>query len=350
MKKLLYILCIAAMFCACNPVGVPDNGKDDPDGDGEYSLPFAKGADISWASEMESLGLKFYDKSGKSMECTALMKSLGFNAVRFRVWVNPADGWSGREDVLKKALVAQKLGMKIMIDFHYSDNWADPGKQYVPAEWKDYDEKRMADAVAAHTKDVLKHLKDNGVDVAWVQVGNEVENGMLWESGRVSGQNGKTFASYFNAGASSVREVYPDAYVILHVSNSWKTETLTWFYDLMDNCGAEYDMIGLSLYPSYWENGVYPDWRTKTAAAVSNFSMLAERYSKPVMLVEFGMPASEPDKAADCLRYILDNTEDMESFKGIFYWEPESEHSRFSYDYGAFKEGMPTSALDPFAN
>ena len=348
MKRLL-ILCCALLAIACDPVKY-FNKDDEKKKEEETSATFAKGADLGWITEMESRGLKFYNKDGKATECTALFKELGFNAIRCRVWVNSAEGWCSKEDVLVKAKRAKALGMDIMIDFHYSDWWADPGKQNVPAAWKDYNSTQMAAAVANHTKDVLSYLKTNNINIKWVQVGNEVENGMLWESGRVSGQNAAVFVQYFNAGAAAVKEIYPEAEVILHISNAWNADVLTWFYDLVNSNGAEYDMIGLSLYPSYWENGGYPDWTSKTSSAVANFNMLHTKYNKPVMLVEFGMPASEPEKGKAALQYIIDGTKSWDWFKGIFLWEPESEKSRNGYEYGAFSGGTPTIALDPFNN
>lgn len=347
MSRIFVISAILLTLSACQLGNNPET-RPEPAVDPFPEQFFAKGADISWATEMESRGYTFRNREGKEMECTALMKELGMNTVRLRVWVNPTAGWCAKEDVLTKARRAQDLGMRIMIDFHYSDWWADPGKQNVPEAWKEFDADRMAQAVESHTSEVLRYLKDAGINVTWVQVGNEVENGMLWESGRVSGQKADTFIKYFNAGARAVKEIYENAYVILHTSNSWNAGTLTWFYDLMRTGGADYDIIGLSLYPSYWENGAYPDWKAKTEKAVNNFKMLHERYSKPVMLVEFGMPNALPEASRDCLEYILDNTVGYEWFKGVILWEPEAEKSRFNYEYGAFSNGMPTVALDPF--
>ena len=347
MSRIFVISAILLTLSACQLGNNPET-RPEPAVDPSPEQFFAKGADISWATEMESRGYTFRNREGKEMECTALMKELGMNTVRLRVWVNPTAGWCAKEDVLTKARRAQDLGMRIMIDFHYSDWWADPGKQNVPEAWKEFDADRMAQAVESHTSEVLQYLKDAGIDVTWVQVGNEVENGMLWESGRVSGQKADTFIKYFNAGARAVKEIYENAYVILHTSNSWNAGMLTWFYDLMRTGGADYDIIGLSLYPSYWENGAYPDWKAKTEKAVNNFKMLHERYSKPVMLVEFGMPNALPEASRDCLEYILDNTVGYEWFKGVILWEPEAEKSRFNYEYGAFSNGMPTVALDPF--
>lgn len=343
-KTLLPFICFALLF-SCKA----GTGETPSDTDKEKKvIPFAKGADISWVTEMESRGYKFYNAAGQERECTALMAELGCNMIRLRVWVDPEDGWCGKEDVLAKAKRAKALGMRIMIDFHYSDWWADPGKQNVPAAWKGYDVRQMAAAVADHTREVLGYLKDNGIEVTWVQVGNEVENGMLWESGRVKGSEAGNFASYFNAGAQAVKEVYPDAIVVLHISNAWKNDTLVWFYDLMKTAGVNYDMIGLSLYPSYWEGGAYPDWQPKAKASVANFQLLHVNYGKPVMLVEFGMPASQPEASAACLQYLMDGVAGFDWFKGIILWEPESEHSGNGYDYGAFKDGKPTEAMAPF--
>lgn len=336
-------LCLALLVsCKTEDTSSSDRKKE------KEQVPFAKGADISWVTEMESKGYKFYNAEGKETECTALLREAGFNSVRYRVWVNPEDGWCGKEDVLVKCRRAQALGMKIMIDFHYSDWWADPQKQNVPAAWKDYAPQRMAQAVADHTRDVLGFLKNNGIEVTWVQVGNEVENGMLWESGRVKGSDAANFAGYFNAGAAAVKEIYPDAVVVLHISNAWNGEMLKWFFDLMKSAGVNYDMIGLSLYPSYWEDGGYPDWKPKTKAALASFQQMHALYGKPVILAEFGMPASQPEASRDCLQYILDGVSGFDWFKGVVLWEPESEKSRNNYDYGAFRNGSPTVALDPF--
>jgi|GEM_PF-1267146 len=330
---------------------------------------YAKGADLGWSTEMKAKGYKFYNAAGTEMECTALFKSLGFNSVRYRVWVNPSDYTSGfnynsKADVLTKCRLAKAQGMSIMIDFHYSDYWADPGKQIIPSAWQSLSAEQIATKVGEHTKDVLNTLKVNGIDVAWVQVGNEVTNGMLRHlgregslteastdiSGKVAGSSINHFGEYFKAGSDAVKSVYPDAIVILHIDNAWKSSTLTWFYNLMKANNITYDMIGLSLYPSYWDGSAYPDWSTKVKQAIANIKTLNSTYGKPVMFTEFGMPASEPDKAKAALQYIIDNTKSLSWFKGVFYWEPESEKARNGYDYGAFADGMPTAALDPFAN
>ena len=346
MRALLLIL----SFCLISACGKTPSPEPDPTPEPTVESSFVKGADISWVTEMEAKGYKFYNAAGQERELSALMKELGCDAVRLRVWVNPANGWNGKADVLEKAKRAQALGMKLLIDFHYSDTWADPGKQTVPAAWQGKGAADMATAIKSHTQEVLQALKAAGVDVAWVQVGNEVTNGMLWDSGKVAGSSTGQFVTYFHAGREAVRAVYPDAKVILHLDNGWKMETLSWFLNLMKKASLQYDMLGLSLYPSYWENNAYPNWNTKVQQFVANLPTLHSSYGKPIMLVEFGMPASEPDKAKAALQYLVGNTKNYDYFQGIFYWEPEAEHDRNGYDYGAFAGGKPTVALAPFGN
>lgn len=337
------------LMLSCGNPGIPTPGPESGKPTEEKN-DFAIGADISWVTEMEDKGYGFYSASGEEMECTALMKALGFDAIRLRVWVNPAEKYNAVDDVVKKARRAQALGMRLMIDFHYSDSWADPGKQFVPAAWKGHSAAELASDVASHTEEVLTALKAAGVDVSWVQIGNEVTGGFLWDVCRVSGREASDFIKCFNSGAAAALKVYPDAKIILHTDNGWKAETLNWFYGLMKTGGARYDIIGLSLYPSYWENGAYPDWSPKTSRCLQNISSLHSAYGKKVMIVEFGMPASAPEKAKDALRYILEAAEELDCFCGLFLWEPESEKSRNGYDYGAFAGGKATEALAPVTN
>ena len=372
MKNMTYRLLAISAFvatsmtaCDKNPYG-PTNGhlinkeegKEEVTEKPEEEGIFAKGADISWITQMEEDGVKFYDPDGKETECTELLKECGFNSIRLRVWVDPEGGWCGKEDVLVKAKRAQELGMSIMIDFHYSDSWADPSKQNPPAEWKEYESARMADAVAAHTRDVLSLLKENGVDVKWVQIGNEVNSGMLWPSGKVQGESASDFIRYINMGYCTVKDIYPSANVIIHLSNGHDSGLFEWFFSLMKTGNARYDMIGMSLYPSWWENGGWCGWKSNADKCIANIKSLNQMFGKPVMICEFGMPVGEADMSKDALQYLLDETKKIRNFQGIFLWEPQTDGiwkpasytslGWNAYDKGAFSNGRPTSALDPF--
>ena len=160
MKKpfLHLLLPLGILLAACGKTPQPGTEPEtDPDPT-PVTTTFAKGADISWVTEMESKGCKFYNAAGQERECTAMMKELGMNSIRLRVWVNPEGGWNGKADVVEKARRAKALGLKLLIDFHYSDTWADPGHQAVPAAWAGKDAAAMAAAVKAHTQEVLQAL------------------------------------------------------------------------------------------------------------------------------------------------------------------------------------------------
>lgn len=318
---------------------------------------FAKGADVSWVTEMESKGVKFYDYAGNESECIALMKSLGMDAIRLRVWVDPEDGWCNREDVLAKALRAHRLGMRLMIDFHYSDSWADPGKQYKPAAWNGLDRNGIKEAVAGHTVEVLSLLKDNGVTPEWVQVGNEVGPGMLWDIDReISGAtydvekddltypaNEANFAAYVTAGYNAVKKVFPNAKVIVHVQEGNRNDLFRWLFDILEKYNASYDVIGISLYPPA------DGWESVLNAAVSNLMDMTARYGKEVMVCETGMPWDRAEAARAYLTALLEKTSSIDGCLGVFYWEPECYGGWNGYSLGAFDEnGRPTAAMEAF--
>lgn len=361
MKNTFALSAAAALITICAACGKDTDIQKEPEKPMEpEKIVFAEGADISWTTQMEKDGVKFVDASGNETECTALMKETGFDAIRLRVWVDPEDGWCGKDDVLEKARRAQALGMRVMIDFHYSDSWADPGKQNLPEAWKGYDIIQIGNAVTEHTADILRALQSSGIDVEWVQLGNEVNNGMLWPWGKVQGSTAGNFISFVNSGYNIVKDFYPDAKVILHVSNGHDAGLFDWFFNLMYLGKARYDMIGMSLYPSWWENGGWTDWKANVDKCVANMKSMNSKFGKPVMLCEVGMPVSEPQMAKEALQYILDQTKAIESCHGVFYWEPQTDGvwkpSSYenlgwgAYNMGAFRNGRPTVALDPFGN
>ena len=342
-------------------------------------VDFYKGADISWVTELESKGQKFYNANGEERECTALMKEYGMNAIRLRVWVDPSkhDNWCNQEDLLVKAKRAKALGMEVMVDFHYSDWWADPAKQNIPASWKGHSYEEMKKDLANHTKEVLQFLKNNGITPKWVQVGNETTNGMLWsvktnEQGwEIKDENGNTtitesmghatrnpeqYAGFFKSGYEAVKEIFPDAVVIVHLDNGFDEDLYNWNLDILKNNGAKFDMIGMSLYP-YWAESFHNKTAEQTiSGCMANIQKVKAKYGCDVMIVETGMLcADEQGKLANAsvleegykqLARIIKESKEV-GCKGVFYWEPECKPSQ--YKLGAFTEdGRPTQIMDAF--
>lgn len=305
---------------------------------------FAKGADVGWLSQMEASGRKFYDQSGKQQDLLAILQSKGINAIRLRVWYNPQNGWCGKEDVVKQALRAQNLGFRILIDFHYSDSWADPGQQNKPNAWANYSFSQLTKGVYDHTFEVLTALKAKGVTPEWVQVGNETNNGMLWPDGQASTQM-KNFAQLVTSGYNAVKAVSSQTKVIVHLSNGYDNGLFRWMFDGLKNNGAQWDVIGMSLYPEA------NNWSTLTTQCLANMNDMVTRYSKEVVVAEIGMGWSEAQACRDFIADILKKTRSVNNQKGIgvFYWEPQCYNGWNGYQKGAFdNSGKPTVAMDAF--
>lgn len=325
------------------------NGNTYTSQDGK-SDGFAKGADVSWLTEMEDNGIKFYAADGTETECMTLLKSLGIGAIRLRVWVNPEGAYCGKDDLIKKAARAKQLGMDLMVDFHYSDTWADPANQGKPASWTDLTFEELKKAVADHTTDVIATLQNVGATPKWVQIGNEVGDGMLWPDGKAS-LSSANFAELVNAGVEAAKAVSPDIKTIVHVQNGWDFKTSEWIMGILKNGDVNYDIFGVSLYPgtAIEELGSTVSATDIVEITLNNLETLAKIYNKEMMICEFGYSVSDPDKGYECLKRITDAGKKSNSISGVFYWEPEC-YDWNGYDKGAFGEDYkPLHTLDAFA-
>ncbi len=307
---------------------------------------FAKGADISWVTRMEASNYQFYNAAGTQKELFQLLRDdYNLNTIRLRVWVHPANGWNGKADVLAQAIRAHGLGPRLLIDFHYSDDFADPGKQTKPAAWQNYTVAQLKQAVYDHTADVLTALKSNGIAPEWVQVGNETNDGMLWPEGRLSTGGAANFAQFVEQGYQAVKAVSPATKVIVHIANGQTVSNSRYVLDALQANGAHWDVAGLSLYPGL------SDWPAYTAQCLATMNDLVGRYpGKEVMVVETGMPAAYPVPARQMLLDLIAKTKAVAGGKGlgVLYWEPEA-YNWQGYNLGAWgPDGRPTAAMDAF--
>lgn len=304
---------------------------------------FAKGADVSWLTQMEAAGFKFYDTTGRQEDCLQILKEKGINAIRLRAWVNPSGRWCGTTDVLSKALRAHQAGFKVMIDFHYSDTWADPVHQSKPITWVNAGTSPLIDSVYQYTYSVLSLLKSNGIIPQWIQVGNETNNGMLWPNGMAS-IHMNTFAQMINAGYNAAKAVDSSIQVIVHISNGYDNNLFRWMFDGLKLNGAHWDIIGMSLYPDA------NNWQSLDNECLSNMQDMISRYGKKVMVCEAGMSWTDSLASRQFLTDIISKVKSLPAGMGlgVFYWEPEC-YNWMNYTKGAFNNnGQPTQALDAF--
>ena len=313
----------------------------------QVTTPFWLGADVSGTTELEARGGQLCNAQGEPRENTQLMRELGLNAVRLRVWVNPKDGFCAKDDVVRMALRAKENGMALMVDFHYSDWWADPGQQNIPAQWKSMNYEQMKQALADHTRDVLSAIKQAGVDVRWVQVGNETTHGFLWPVGRAE-QNMQQYAGLTDAGYEAVKQVFPQATVIIHLDGGCDPQRYDFIFDGLQQYNARFDMIGLSVYP-YWDikAGLTASWQESVSRATQNINRLWKKFQKPLMVVETGAESKKPIEGKLIIAAVIDAARNQTNghCQGVFYWAPELEHQ---YPLGAFSEGRPTQIMEAF--
>lgn len=349
---------------------------------------FRLGADIGWVTEIEHGGGVFKTVDGAPRDLYALLKDYGVDAVRLRVWVNPRNGWNGKADTLVKAKRAVAAGMDVMIDYHYSDFWADPGKQEMPAAWRGHDLLTVCGDLAAHTKDVLQCLKDNGVSPKWVQVGNETTYGFLWTPKRDEKGHSKwvdlgpgkgwavevesslahivynpeNYAKLFKAGYDAVKSVFPKTIVIVHIDQAHKPELTDRNLETLRKYGATWDMVGFSLYPYHARPKevkgdpakIVPFDAQVVTDGIANIVRTAKRWECPTMIVETGAetrpvaPLTTDYSRALIERIIREARANTQGLcRGVFYWEPACRPS--VYPLGAFTEDLrPTQIMEAF--
>ena len=308
--------------------------------------------DISTLLEVEKLGGKFYD-NGEEKDLLSILKSRGVNAVRLRLWNDPYSeegkpyGAGNNDITVTKELArrASAVGMGFLLDFHYSDFWADPGKQIIPKAWRGLDEAQLEQAVYTYTKSTLEELKRENLFPTMIQVGNELSNGLLWPFGKVP--NYEAIARFVNAGIRGVRAVDKDVPIMLHLDNGGNNRLYCEWFDAFLKYGDEFQIIGLSYYP-FW-HGTMEDLKR-------NMDDIAVRYHKDLIIAEVSMGftmkdyfeyeglksherkgmATKPELAEkvkypmtkdgqavfmkDLLRLLEEVPEDRGC--GFFYWEP----------------------------
>lgn len=302
-----------------------------------------KGADISWTSEIEANGHSYYNRSGVKKDILSIMKEQGMSAVRLRVWVNPSQGWyNGTQEVVAKAKRAKAAGLSVMIDFHYSDSWADPGQQNKPAAWSGYNFQQLMDAVWNSTRYTLQAVKDAGVTPVWVQVGNETNNGMLWNDGKAS-TNMKNYAYLTNTGYNASKSIFPNAKVIVHLANCWDNANFRWIFDGLKANGAKWDIIGASNYPTT-KSGTA--WKDVNSACLWNLNDMVSRYGSSVMITEIGVPWDNSD-AYTIVKDMVNKVGQVSGGKGlgIFYWEPEAFPGWYGYTMGGMDNNRKATAV-----
>ena len=302
------------------------------------------GGDISMMSANARNGVIYKDSCGVTVDPYDLFREQGWNMMRVRLFVDPNNAPGAHHDqgvcqdldyVTDLCKTIRARGFEVMLDFHYSDTWADPAKQFTPKRWEGLDAKALADSIYRYTRRCLLALKEAGVVPAMIQVGNEITFGMDWPVGRVDAMedaNWDVFTALLKAGCKACREVCPDAGIIIHTEKAGQWPMTRNYYNRLAAAGLDYDIIGLSYYPMW--HGTIPN------LGVTLDSLAVRFPSKPVMIVETayyyqhdGVNRGEED-FSQCLPGTIEGQREFtvqlvkelnrhDNVTGLFWWYPE---------------------------
>ncbi len=341
MKRLLLTLSILGLYGFTSTIEAQSFTVTDTIFDRQaYEETYAFGADLSGVPMYPANSWR--DKNGVSKDIMQIMKEQGINSCRLRVWTVNSGG-SSKQEVVTMAKRAKAVGMSVMIDFHYSDTWADPGSQTIPSAWKDHSVEALAQNVYNHTYDVLKALKDAGVTPRWVQVGNETKRGMLYPVGQTNKGGSVAFAKFVQSGYNAVKAVDSTMQVIVHLPDGHDNSLYRSIFDGLKKNGAKWDIIGLSAYPR-WS---HLDGPTMITRVMSNIKDLKSRYGTPCMVVETGHYPTEAIVGNQYIVGLIDQMIKDGDMTGCYYWAPET---LWGYNMGAWdtETKRPTVMMDAF--
>lgn len=313
---------------------------------------FIKGMDLSTLLELEKCGAHYYD-NGEPMDILDIMKKYDVDTIRIRLWNDPwsetgASYGAGENDLPTSLAIARRVteaGLGVLLNFHYSDFWADPGKQFKPKAWENYSVAELEQAVYDYTKQSMEQFLTAGVNITMVQVGNELSNGLLWPEGKVP--NYDNIATFVNAGIRGVRALKKEVPVMIHLDNGGNNALYREWFDNFIKRGEDFEIIGLSYYPF---------WHGTLDMLTDNMNDIAKRYGKDLIVAEVSMGYTmedykEYEKLSDTERKgyatraelvekieypmtVKGQYDFMEDFlnrishikdgkgKGFFYWEP----------------------------
>jgi arabinogalactan endo-1,4-beta-galactosidase len=290
---------------------------------------YCLGADISWVQQQEDKGLHFSD-NGSKKDVLSILSDNGFNWIRLRLFVDPKaekgysrDGYCDLEHTMQMARRIRSAGMKFLLDFHYSDNWADPGKQFTPSAWQDLQGTALEDQVFDYTKTTLEAFKKAGLMPEMVQIGNEINHGMLWPQGRADSSL-VALSRLLRRAGEAVRKVDPHTRIMVHLACGGQQAESVSFLDRVLKNGVKFDVIGQSYYP---------EWHGTLTDLENNLTDLVRRYRKPVVVVEYQVLRKEVNDVVLALPKKMG--------WGSFIWEATSPRWGNLFD----KEGATTEYM-----
>lgn len=312
--------------------GAADQFGENPEEVSQNASLAMLGADMSTTQRALDLGASYYDKAGAKKDPLDILKGQGVNYVRLRIWNNPASGYNNKTKVLQYAKTVKSKGLKLLIDFHYSDRWADPNNQNKPSSWSGHTIAQLQTDVYNYTYDICNSLKAQGTTPDAVQIGNEINIGMLFSEGKVVNNDFTNLSLLLKQGYNAAKAVNSGTQVFIHTADANSDANARWFYDGIKAKGVSWDVTALSYYCN---------WHGTMSNMTSVVSDMKSRYGKSVVIVETAaaFTASNADGTTNviggaCSGYAATWEGQAATFtavqtaaraggaSGVFYWEP----------------------------
>jgi arabinogalactan endo-1,4-beta-galactosidase len=323
----------ATLVVSCAPVEGAVQSDESEIGTAQQAATMSMlGADVSTVQRSLDRGASYYDASGVKKDPLDILKGVGVNYVRLRIWNNPASGYNNKTKVLAYAKTVKGKGLKLLVDFHFSDTWADPNKQYKPAAWNGHTISQLQTDVYNYVYDVCNSLKSQGTTADAVQIGNEINVGMLFNEGKVVNNNFYNLGLLLKSGYNAAKAVNSGIQVFIHTANANSDANARWFYDGIKAQGVNWDVTALSYYCN---------WHGTLANMTFVVSDMKSRYGKSVVIVEtaHAFTTSNADGTTNvisgaCSGYTTTWAGQADAFTaiqnaarnggaiGVFYWEP----------------------------
>jgi arabinogalactan endo-1,4-beta-galactosidase len=275
--KFTYLLILLILVSSCSSL---DNSDDST----RNTQTFYKGMDLSFQSELEDYNVAYKDEDGNPVELLDFVKSKGTNLVRLKLWHTPQDGENSLADVKAYAQRIKAKNMDFLLDFHYSDYWADPGTQTPPAAWQNMTIDQVKVAIYNYTRDVITQLKAQNTLPEMIQIGNETDSGFLWDYGKVWNEFNNNWVNYAGLVAEAIRAVREvdtqnEVQIMLHHSS---VENAIFFFNELQPYNLDFDIIGLSYYPQFQIRDL--------DLVASKLNELATTFNKDILMVEVAYP------------------------------------------------------------
>lgn len=278
-NKLVIIIVLIALGAGCK-----DKSNEEVNPPQVPEIIYYKGVDLSFLPQIEEYQTTYFDEDSLSIDLLPYLASMGVNLVRLRLWHTPQNIHGSLEEVLDYSKKIKQAGMNVLLDFHYSDTWADPGNQEIPQTWTDLSFDQIKDSIYQYTYNVLQKMEAQNTSPVIVQIGNETNSGFLWDQGKVGGNFDSNWPNYIELVKRAIHgvkdiDINDEIEIMIHFAG---LNGASWYFENIVSYNVDFDIIGLSYY-AIWHG-------TDLDSLENQINAISAQFSQKIMIVETAYP------------------------------------------------------------